>query len=94
MLDIQHGRLGDDWEDANRNEVADYKAGQSEVCINETWVKDPPNILVFSLNRVKYDKEDQKLKKSFSRFEFDKKIFVDQYLEANIGRIQGVLQKT
>lgn len=56
-LDIQNGRLNDDWEEANRNEVQDYKAGQSEVCINENWVKDPPNILVFSLNRVKYDKE-------------------------------------
>ena len=27
MLDIKNGRLQDDWEDANRNEVADYKAG-------------------------------------------------------------------
>ena len=72
MLDIEYGKLNDDWEEANRNEVSDYKAGQSEVCINETWVKDPPNILTFSLNRVKYDKETQKLKKSFKRFEFEK----------------------
>ena len=56
-IGIEHGRLSDDWEESNRNEVADYKAGQSEVCINETWMKDPPNILSFSLNRVKYDKE-------------------------------------
>ena len=46
----------DDWEDSSRHEVADYKAGQSEVCINESWVKEPPNILIFTLNRVKYDK--------------------------------------
>jgi hypothetical protein len=72
MLDIEYGKLNDDWEEANSNEVSDYKAGQSEVCINETWVKDPPNILTFSLNRVKYDKETQKLKKSFKRFEFEK----------------------
>lgn len=56
MLDIENGRLMDDWEQSCRHEVSDYKAGQAEVCINETWVKDPPNILVFTLNRVKYDK--------------------------------------
>ena len=56
MLDIENGRLMDDWEQSSRNEVSDYKAGISEVCINENWVKDPPNILVFTLNRVKYDK--------------------------------------
>lgn len=55
MLDIDNGRLMDDWEKSCRSEVADYKAGQSEVCINEIWVKDPPNILIFTLNRVKYD---------------------------------------
>ena len=54
MLDIENGRLMDDWEKSCRSEVADYKAGQSEVCINEIWVKDPPNILIFTLNRVKY----------------------------------------
>lgn len=70
-LSIENGRLNDAWEEANRNEVSDYNAGQSEVCINENWVKDPPNILVFSLNRVNYDKETQQLKKSMDRFEFD-----------------------
>ena len=77
-----------------RQEVSDYKAGQSEVCINETWVKDPPNILIFSLNRVKYDKQQMKLVKDFKKFEFDKEIHVDQNLEGNIGRINGVRQRT
>ena len=74
--------------------MEDYKSENAEVCINENWVKDPPNILVFSLNRVKYDKEEKKLKKSHARFEFDTKIYVDPYLEANIGRIAGVSQKS
>ena len=89
VLNIKHGRLTDDWEEANRNEVADYKAsgGSSEVCIHETWVKDPPNILVLNPNRVSFNTESGKLEKSFERFEFDKKLYVDQYLEANIGRI-------
>lgn len=90
VLNIENGRLMDDWEDSSRNEVADYKAGQSEVCINENWVKQPPNILVFTLNRVKYDKKQLKLVKDFKKFEFDKTIHVDQLLEGNIGRIDGV----
>lgn len=94
LLDIDNGRLMDDWEQSCRNEVTDYKAGQSEVCINETWVKDPPNILIFTLNRVKYDKEQLKLVKDFKKFEFDKTIHVDQLLEGNIGRIDGVRERT
>ena len=67
LINITHGRLTDDWEEANRNEVADYKAnsGSSEVCIHETWVKDPPNILVLHPNRVSFNKEAGKLEKSF-----------------------------
>ena len=56
MLDIDNGHLMDDWEKSIRNEVSDYKADASEVCINETWVKEPPNIMIFTLNRVKYDR--------------------------------------
>ena len=64
------------------------------MCINESWVKDPPNILIFTLNRVKYDKNALKLVKDFSKFEFDKTIHVDQLLEGNIGRIDGVRERT
>lgn len=48
MLNIKNGSLFDDWEDAMRTEIAGfYKAGPNEVCINESWIKDPPNILYF-----------------------------------------------
>ena len=94
VLNIENGRLMDDWEDSCRHEVSDYKAGQSEVCINESWVKQPPNILVFTLNRVYYDKKQLKLVKDFKKFEFEKTIHVDQLLEGNIGRIEGVRQRT
>ena len=40
--------------------------------MNETWIKDPPNILMFNLNRVKYDAEKQTAVKDCRRFEFDK----------------------
>lgn len=94
MLDINEGHLMDDWEQASRQEVADYKAGSSEVCINESWVKDPPNILIFTLQRVKYDKKALKLVKDFKKFQFEKVIYADQLLEGNIGRIDGVKERT
>lgn len=94
MVDIEYGRLMDDWEQSSRTEVSDYKAGKSEVCINENWIKTPPNILIFTLNRVRYDKQQLKLVKDFKKFEFDKTIHVDQMLEGNIGRIDGVRQRT
>jgi hypothetical protein len=48
ILNLKNGRLFDDWEELCRNEVSGYyKAGPNEVCINENWIKDPPNILYF-----------------------------------------------
>ena len=84
----------DAWEDASFNEVSDYKSEKQETCLSENWVKDPPNILIFNLNRVKYDVNEKRLVKDCSKFVFDKKIHVDQLLEANIGRIGGVKRKT
>lgn len=94
MLNIDNGRLMDDWEQSSRIEVSDYKAAKSEVCINESWMKEPPNTIVFTLNRVKYDKTQLKLAKDFQKFEFDKEIHVDQMMEGNIGRIEGVRMRT
>ena len=77
VLDINNGHLMDAWEKTVRTEVSDYKAGASEVCINETWVKEPPNIMIFTLNRVKYDRNEQKLVKDCRKFKFDKVIYAD-----------------
>jgi hypothetical protein len=48
ILNIKNGRLFDDWEEACRTDIAGFaKAGPNEVCVNENWIKDPPNILYF-----------------------------------------------
>lgn len=57
MLDIGSGRLMDAWEESTTAEVPDYKSANQETCVNENWIKDPPNILFFNLERVKYDKK-------------------------------------
>ena len=92
MLKIMHGNLVEDWMESCRNTVEDYKISQSkmiisqvnqDVCINENWIRDPPNILFFALPRLNYDKEKQCLVKDLSEFQFEKVIYADRMLEAN-----------
>lgn len=49
----------------------------------ETWICRPPNIMMFNLNRVDYDKKAFKLVKNNSRFEFDQTIYLDLFLNQN-----------
>lgn len=46
----------------------------------ETWICRPPNVMMFQINRVNYDYKNQKLVKDNSRFEFDKTIYMDLFL--------------
>jgi len=46
-------------------------------CKNEFWIKDPPNVLFFALNRVGYDKEQQKIVKNCKKFTFEERIYID-----------------
>jgi hypothetical protein len=77
MLEIENLNLMDAWEDASFSEVADFKAGLSETCVNENWIKDPPNVLIFNLNRVKYDTKSKSVIKDCRKFTFEKLIYVD-----------------
>jgi len=63
-------------------------------CKNEFWIKDPPNVLFFALNRVAYDKEKQKIVKNNKKFVFDQRIYIDQMLEDNIGRVTTIKRAT
>ena len=103
MLKIKHGNLVDDWIESCRNTVDDYIISQSkmiysqanqELCVNENWIRDPPNVLFFALPRLNYDRDQQRLVKDLSEFQFDKVIYADRMLEANQGRISAVYDKT
>ena len=63
----------------------------------ETWVCRPPNVMMFQLQRVTYDKEKQKLVKENTRFEFDETIYLDLFLNINKEKAekhQKYLEKT
>lgn len=103
MLKLKHGNLTEDWQESARDQVDDYKVEKSkviqsqllnEVCINENWIRQAPNILFFALQRLQYDVKTGRLVKQLGKFHFDKVIYADRMLEANQGRIEGIRQKT
>ena len=51
--------------------------------VTESWICRPPNVLMFNLNRVDYDRTQQKLVKNNKKFEFDKVIYIDMFLNQN-----------
>jgi hypothetical protein len=99
QLYLKHNRLMDDWEEGQTSEIEDYKLkyalAQSEhvenaetvTCLNEVWMRNPPNVLFFTLNRVTYSREASKPIKDCKEYSFEKKIYIDHMLEDNIGRI-------
>ena len=86
QLQLGSGRtkLYEAWESSRKSEVEGFKGesvGQTKHL--ETWICRPPNMLMFQVNRVSYDYENKKLVKDNSRFEFDKQIFLDLFLNGN-----------
>lgn len=84
QLRIDEGNLYQAWERSRRSEVEGFRGdieGQTKVL--ETWVCRPPNIMLFQLNRVNFDIQKQKLVKDNSRFDFDKTIYLDLFLNQN-----------
>ena len=87
MLKIKHGNLEDDWRASSVEQIDDYRVEssqeQKQICFNENWIRQPPNVLVFALQRLSYDTSQKKLVKSHSKFTFDKVIYADRMMEQN-----------
>lgn len=88
-------------EDFNCNEVAqsfldDTPTGQTPnnaVCIKETWIKELPKVMLFTLNRVQYDRKEQRLVKNLKKFEFEKEIFADKFMLENRSKKDSSISK-
>jgi len=84
QLRVEEGNLYQAWESCRRSEIEGFvgdKPGQRKLL--ETWVCRPPNVLMFQLNRVQYNFEQRKLVKDNSRFDFEKEIYLDLFLNIN-----------
>lgn len=49
-------------------------------CVKETWIKELPKVLLFTINRVNYDFKLKKLVKNSKRFDFEKVLYADKFL--------------
>jgi len=84
QLRIEEDNLYQAWEKSRRSEIEGFKGdnpGQTKQV--ETWLCRPPNVMMFQLNRVNYDMQKNKLVKDNSRFDFDKEIYLDLFLNQN-----------
>ena len=54
LLDISMNRLYESWDEAFQDEVDDFlkESDKNKKCIYESWITEPPNVLLFLLNRV------------------------------------------
>ena len=83
-MNINNENLYAAWEQSRRSDIDGYKGlSEGQQMKLETWVCRPPNVMMFQLQRVTYDKEKQKLVKENTRFEFDKTIYLDLFLNIN-----------
>ena len=81
QLRIDEGNLYQAWERSRRSEIEGYKGDvEGQTKILETWVCRPPNIMLFQLNRGNFDMKKQKLVKDNGRFDFDKTIYLNLFL--------------
>ena len=79
MLSVELGDLYTAWDDAYFSKIEGYTAGSGAVITaeQEFWIEELPGVLLFQIQRVKYDKGTYKL---HSAFHFPKVLYPDRYV--------------
>ena len=102
ILDLENRALYEAWDQAFHEEISDFHDPnlsaqlpneKDDKYISENWIKEPPNLLSFSLNRVMYDKDKKQLVKNNEEFTFEKEIYIDSFLFKNRDKSQALRQK-
>jgi hypothetical protein len=84
QLSIDNENLYSAWEHSFNSVIKDYQGvGEGQRMQTESWMCRPPNVLMFNLSRVDYDRTKQRLVKNNKRFEFDQTIYLDMFLNQN-----------
>ncbi|TNV86827.1 hypothetical protein FGO68_gene17503 [Halteria grandinella] len=90
-LDISaNHRIYESWDGAFQSELKDFLKQPDQKCFQESWILDRPQILFFSLNRVRYSHEQQRVVKCHDHFSFDKVIYADMFLYKNNERASQI----
>ena len=89
QLRVKDASLYQGWDNSRRGETDGFKGDKPGLKqVQEAWVCRPPNMLMFQINRVQYDPVEQKVYKEYSRFDFDKTIYIDLFLNKNRERAE------
>eukprot|EP00439_Symbiodinium_sp_Y106_P082703 s1430_g22.t1 len=84
FLDVKHKTLYAAWAAANEQSV-DYTtpAGSKAQGRTRVWIRRPPKLLFFQLQRVAFDPETKEQVKLEDEFDFETTIFPDRFMQRN-----------
>lgn len=90
IVNVKDRNLYSAWDRAWRTSIPDYKISEEtgERCAvsKREFISRSPEMLIFQINRVEYTEKFEMIKVN-DRFDFEKELFVDQFLEKNSQQI-------
>lgn len=95
MLDVDDRDLLSAWDVSCHDSIEGYLTplGFSTTAEKEVWIESLPSILLFQIQRVKYDSETACGVKIHSKFEFAEELYVDRFLYENKEMATGLRQR-
>lgn len=85
VLDVDHKEILSAWDSSCHDKIEGYitPLGFTTTADQEVWVESLPSILLFQVQRVKYDVETGMGVKIHKKFEFSEELYVDRFMYAN-----------
>ena len=83
LLDPNTNYFYKSWDEHFYQKIESYPEAKSGHAIKWELVKKFPDVLCFQINRAAYNKEQQRIEKINSKFEFDETIYCDRFLHEN-----------
>ncbi|OMJ85775.1 hypothetical protein SteCoe_12844 [Stentor coeruleus] len=85
ILDVEEKDLYSAWDSSYHCKIDDYYINESTITAEqEIWPQKFPGVLLFQIQRVKYDKISQNSIKIHKKFTFPEEIFTDRFLLKNM----------
>ncbi|CAG9334956.1 unnamed protein product [Blepharisma stoltei] len=85
LLDVEEGDLFSAWDASYHAQIEGYKTPLNHVCVaeQEAWLEKAPSMLLFQIQRVKYDSETFEIYKDNRVFNYPKTLYPDRFLLEN-----------
>ena len=85
ILDVEHKDILNAWDNSCHDKIEGYitPLGFTTTAAQEVWIESCPQILLFQVQRVKYDVETGMGVKVHSKFEFTEELYVDRFMHQN-----------